>query len=505
MNRVFRSVGIVALVVGVLFGPVHWFRTVQSANLTDVSITLSSPRLSFYGELNGSNVAASTLISLQNGQNDAPSTSAANLFSDDIIQIENNLYTVASVSAENTFTIQEPAGLDVGDVGDGNQVIATRTAQLVVAFTTVSSLEHDGALRVLVPASGTTGNDDGIPDQLGWDYGSSVAANIPVACPVPSHGTFIASQAIDQTIGGQTYHVFTCTFDDGSLGPIAPTSYTDLEIGHATTTTQQLINPAPKTNHQFGYADTYKIIVEQLDASSNVVDQTVTDVAVIESVRITASVPPQIIFRILGVAAATSACGQNTSVGTTPTLVPLGELLIGGFKYAAQELAVSTNAENGYTVTAIEDDQLRRVGATCTNDADETTGACIQDSNGDTTTMEYNNADIWMSTNTKGFGYSLQNIGLDVDADGANGTNNTVGVHHAGTFGSCTGATAGQCWKQFADDENAVAEPPQMIFNSTEVANLDNVYVCYKAIVSATQQAGTDYSTAVTYRATASF
>lgn len=505
MRNTVRKLLILGCIAAILFGPVHSLRTVQSANLTGVSVTLSSPRLSFYGELDNSNSAGSTLVSLQNGQNAAPSTSAANLFSGDSVQIENSIYTVASVSAENTFTIVESAGLDAGDVGDGNQVIATRTAQLVVAFTTVSSLDDGGALRVLVPASGAVGNDDGIPDQAGWDYGSSVAANIPVTCPTPSHGSFTASQDINQSIGGQTYHVFTCTFADGGLGPLAPTSYTGFEIGHDTTTTQQLINPAPKTNHEFGYADTYKMIVQQLDGSANIVDQTVTDVAVIESVRITASVPPQIIFRILGVAAATSACGQNTSVATTATLVPLGELLIGGFKYAAQELVVATNAENGYTVTAIQDDQLKRVGATCTGDADETIGACIKDSDGDNTTMEYNNADVWISTDTKGFGYTLQSLGLDVDANGANGTNDSVGVHHAGTFGSCSGATSGQCWKQFADDENASVEAPQTIYSSTDVANNDNVYVCYKSIISATQQAGTDYSSAVTYRATASF
>ncbi len=477
--------------------PVHFLSSVRSANLTSVSVTLSTPRLSFHGILAAGNTVGSSVVTLNSTAGAAPSTSSANLFEGDTILIGSRQYRVASPSAGAGFTITGHATtpaintLQSGDADTNDLAIASRSASTTVRFTTASAI-NGGSFRVLIPAA-TANNNDGLPDATGWDYGGGAAAAVTVTCPTDLTGyDFVAGRATPAAIirNGRTYHAFECAYSGaGGNGTVfdGVTNGTIVISNH-------LINPSPASSHQVGYSDTYPIVVEHLTGSTNgytVLDSTVAAVAVIESVRVTAVVSPQITFRILGIASGVSRCGAATSVATTATLVPLGELLIDSFKTAAQQLVVSTNAANGYAVTTIADNQLHRIGAACTGDA--TTGGCIPDSLGDTGTMAHDVSDEWLTTNTKGFGYTLED--------------NTVGtgdmdVYHNSSDANCNG-TAASCFRQFADNEDG--QSPQRIFLSSTVADNENVFVCYKAVISTTQQAGSDYSTGVTYRATATF
>lgn len=508
-RNVFQRYWPALLFVALFLGPIHWTARVRSANLTSVTVRLSTPRLSFYGELDATNTVGSSQIAIEDNPAlvaaGVTSTSSANLFEGDTVLIGDSQYKVASVSATNTFTITNLSStpginvLQATDADDADRVIATRSAALTVGFNTVSALA-DGSFRVLIPAASSNYNDS-IPDINGWDYGSTLDAAVTVACPTNVTGyTFGSATANAGTVvlGGVTYHSFVCPYT-GAGG-----NGTDFTVASNPLTISSLINPSPKNTHTEGFADTYKVLVQHLDGSDLVVDQTTVDVAVIESVRVTASVPPQITFRILPVASGQNRCGDATDVATTPTLVPLGELLIDSFKLAAQELVVSTNAQNGYAVTAIADNQLHRVGQACAGDA--TTGGCIPDSTGDPTDMSHTLASKWVSTNSKGFAYSLHDNSLDIADNGTGGTNDSVPFTHSSPTGAgrtnCD-ATSGGCWRQFADQEDGQAA--QTIFSSTTVADSDSLYVCYKAVIAATQQAGTDYSTPVTYRATATF
>jgi hypothetical protein len=475
-----------------VLGVFPWWQNVRSANLTNVSITLSTPRLSYSGKLDGGNTVGSSVITVQTTPGNAASTSSANLFEGNRILIGSSQYQVASVSAGNSFTItglsSTPAinVLQTGDADNGDQVIASRSTSLTARFTTVSALANS-SFRVLVPAA-TTNANDALPDQTGWDFGGGANSTVSVTCPGDvTDYDFVAGVATASALtrAGIVYHSFLCKYSgNGGNGTNFTSTNNEIVISN-------LINPSPKVGHTEGYADTYKIIVEHLNTGDTIVDQTSADTAVIESVLVTASVPPQITFRIIGTASGASRCGITTSVTSTATLVPLGELLIDAFKYASQELVVSTNAQNGYSVTAVADNQLHRVGAACVGDA--TTGGCIPDSVGDTATMTQNTEDMWLSTATKGFGYSL--------ADNTVGTSDMAFYHNSSNVG-CDGSS-GNCWRQFADGESSQAAVT--LFSSSTVVDSDSAYVCYKSVVSATQQAGTDYSTGVTYRATATF
>jgi hypothetical protein len=216
-------------------------------------------------------------------------------------------------------------------------------------------------------------------------------------------------------------------------------------------------------------------------------------IGVIEAVRVSAVVAPQITFEIIGVAAGQSACGITTSVATTPTTVPFNELLIATFTNAAQFLTVSTNASNGYAVTGIENDQLAKQGVTCTGDALLATHpTCIQDSRGDDALMSHTNGDDWSTAATKGFGYTLDNLN--------NISGLTPAFEYDGTSGSCGGGI--DCYKQFADAENS--QVVQTLYSATAPADNHNVEVCYKAIIAPTQAAGI-YENYLTYTATATF
>lgn len=494
--RFLRNLIVVLCFFSLFLVPVHFYSKVRSANLTSVKITLSTPRLSFSGLLDGTNTVGSSLVNIQTTAGAAASTTSANLFEGDTVLIGASQYQVASPSAGGSFSItglpSTPAinTLQTGDADLNDLVIASRSAVITANFTTVTSIAN-GKFRILIPAAATD-NNDALPDQTGWDFGGGANSSVTVTCPddLNTGGDdydFVAGVATASALvrDGRTYHAFTCAYSGtGGNGTTFNTTNKQFIIN-------DLINPAPAANHSEGYADTYRVVVEHQQGDDSIVDSTEAAVAVIESVRITATVAPQITFRILGVNSGTTVCNQPTSVTTSPILVPFGELFIDNFKYAAQQLVVSTNADNGYSVTAIEADQLRRLGITCTGDA--TTGSCIPDSKGDNTTMSHTTPDKWISPSAKGFAFSLEN-----------NTAAAISFEHDTNSGSCDG-TAGGCFRQFADEEDAVTQLPQEIFSSSTVADNENAYVCYKAVISSTQEAGADYATAVTYRATASF
>lgn len=460
---------------------------IRSANLTSVSVTLSTPRLSFVGKLAAGNTVGSSIVTIVTTANGASSTTSTELAEGDTVAIGDagtlTSYTVASASATDaTFTIKSPsaATLQSGDADSGDAVISTQSATHTVRFTSATAI-NNGSFQILVPAttlSGSSGRADGIPDQDGFDFGTSAPT---VTCPSDVGATydFVTGTATASavTINSVVYHAYECQYS-GTGG--SGTAFDGSSQGAITL--NSIINPSPKVSHIQGYADTYKIIVRHLDSTDTVVDQTTVSVGNIESVRVTATVPPQLTFQILGVASGTSACGQTTDVATTPVTVPFGEVSISAFTEAAQALGVSTNATSGFIVTAIANDQMGKNGGACTGDP-PSGNDCIPDAG--VTSMSHTTSQDWTSTSDKGLAYSLHDSNASTtEAFAYNESSRTFSARH------------------FADNENA--QTAQTIFSSTAPADNHNLYVCYRVVVSATTSAG-DYENLVTYRATATF
>ncbi len=484
-TSLFKVISLILVVVlsGVGFGV---FSQVDSANLTNVSVTLSNPRPSFRGKLDANNSVGSSTVSIQTSG--WPSISTNQLQTNDTILIGNDgtatTYTVTSIPSSSTFNITPVLGS--GDADSGDDAISTQSANLTVKLTTANAVAN-GKFRVLVPAEADdTSAADGLPDSGKFDFSTTAPT---VTCPTDITGyDFVTGVATASavTVDGQDYHAFTCAYSgDGAIGTAFDGSTND------PITISGLINPAPKSSHTAGQADTYKVIVQHINSSDAVQDQTTVSIGVVEAVRVTAEVAPQITFKIEGVASGATACGVTTDVTTTATAVPLGELSISSFVDAAQKLTVSTNAANGYAVTAVESDQLSRGGTTCTGDG-TTDANCIPDSAGDDGAMTHTNPDDWSLTTTKGFGYSIENS--------TTSPANSVAFEYSGTTGSCDGGN--DCYRQFADSQDS--QSPVTLFSSSTVADSENINVCYKAVISATQSAG-NYENYITYTATATF
>lgn len=474
--------------------------SVQSADLDSVQVIMTQPRYSFMGSLDGAHSAGDTKIDID-ASSGKPSISAINLFEGDTVAIgDNTSETVLSADSDDTYFVLSN-GLNAG-ASDGDNIIATRSGTLKVRFTTKSNVT-DGRFRVLVPAS--TGGDgaDGLPDNDGFDGTDDFATNVTLTCPDPDdstgYTTFSDSKNAEQTVGSGVYHEFICDYT-GAGGALA----FDGSDGDSDTHTREikiagLINPAPDDTTA-GNADRYDIPVKHETGAGTLVDGTTAAVAVIESVRITAEVAPQLTFAITGVSSGTNVCDiASTSVTTTATEVELGSLLTSSFRSAAQLLEVSTNATGGYSVTAIADDQLRRPSTTCLLDGDadsDGTGdtGCIPDAVGDGDAMTASNSEDWASTSKKGLGYTLQ-------AGSGSNAPASIAFEYNNGGGSCASDT--NCYRQFADLQ--VSEDPVELFSSTAAAEAEQAYVCYKAIVSSQQEAASDYTTQVTYRATPTF
>jgi hypothetical protein len=456
-----------------------------SSELDTASATLTNARLSFISALEGAQTSGSSLVTIDTSN--YSSESVLQLQNRDTILINDDEYTVATtIDDSNDDTFNLSAALEADDITDDMRVIASQSSTLTVRFTTVSAL-NAGDFRILVPAvDATTAGHNGLPDVGGFDFGHSLNTEASITCPtVASYGTFTGTEtdaeSASESIDGVDYHVFTCSYTStGAVGTVFDGSSEEAFI------IEDLINPAPKTggdNHTLGQADTYAVIIQHRDAGGTVVDQTTTKIGVVDAVKVSATIAPQLTFTVAGISSGTSVCGENTDVTTTAISVPFGALTIGSFVDAAQRLTVTTNAAGGYSVTVAENDQVGRNGNTCSGDG-TSSNSCVQDTSASGASHTAS-ADWTDAANDDGFGYSVDPV--------------TAGLTAAFTYNESTRTFSA---KQFAD--LAESEAPQTVYSRADVASSDVVDVCYRIAPAATNVAG-DYENYIVYTASATF
>lgn len=88
------------------------------------------------------------------------------------------------------------------------------------------------------------------------------------------------------------------------------------------------------------------------DTCSTQVESTTVQFIYTTGQQVSLTVDPTFTFTVAGVASATSVNGATTSVTTTATTVPFGQVTTASNGIAAQDLAISTNANNGYNIYA---------------------------------------------------------------------------------------------------------------------------------------------------------
>lgn len=451
----------------------------ESANLTTVKDTLQTSRLSVRARVDstGTTTGSSRVKLKTSASAPANTISTAPLRAGDALTIGTGSYTVVDIFDVDEFDVTPV--LASGDTDDNDPIYLKMKPRHVVQFTSASAVAN-GFFQVLLPADSTLPND-GNPDDEGYDFNTTV----DVTAPSDVGATFDFVTGVATVAGGTgctapaNYHCFE--FHYSGVGAIGQ-AFT-LYIGN-TSGSNTPIAPATGTSHTEGTADTYPVIVKQFGAEANPnsatpVDTTSARVAHIESVRVTATVDPTISLSVAGIASGATRCGVSTDVTTTALSVPFGTMTLNTFKTLAQDVTVSTNATGGYVVTASENDQLGKDGGTT---------PFIIDSLGNGGAMSESASAEWTTSTVNGFAYSLQNV------DAA-----SVAFQYTTATGNCTGTF---CARQFADIFGS--ETPQTIFSSSTVANSENVYVCYRLSVGATQAAG-DYENQITYTATGTF
>ncbi len=482
------------------------FKTVYAGNLTGASDTLQCPsgstgitcggsRLSYRAGASSS-LSGQSVVTIQSSGNADNNTK--HLFPGDQLCFSSSLlngcqdqnppssYTVSKIVDTTHFNIKNPL---TGALSSNDFVIASESAQHLIAFTLTNAVSPGGKIVISIPAVKTSGKtNDGFPDTAssiansGFDLGGSTAGlavgsgdvNI-TGCTSSNWG----SATVTAATGGNAH---TVSFTRSTSSCAAGTAIT-VTVGSAT---HRLVNPAPITSgHSQGGADFYTITVQTQDNSSYVIDSVSIKVAPVESVYVSATVNTSLSFSIAGISLNQTKCGQSTSVTTTATTVPWATISTANSPlYAAQLLSLSTNSTSGYTVKTEENDQMGLNGKVCTGASAGEESNCIKDTTCDGGACTESTSAQWNNSTTNGFGFSLENV---TNTDAAF-TYNEAGR----TFSS----------RQFADQE--AGETKQNVMSASGPKNNSQVNVCYKIDISPGQPAGYYYNI-VRYTASAVF
>jgi hypothetical protein len=454
----------------------------DSANLTVVKDTLQSSRISNYARVDAASTFAgsSTVVMKTVASAPANTISTANFRIGDSLVIGTGTYSVVGIFNASEFTVSPV--LAAGDADDNDPIYLKSKPQHVVTFNTASAIAN-GYFRVLIPADATTPND-GNPDDGGFDFGGGTITVAGSSTATAAEYTFVTGVATASGGTGCTspanYHCFEVHYSGtGGVGKAIT-----INIGE-TGGANSLIAPAPGGSHTEATADTYTFITKNYNDIDVAIDQTSGKIAVIESVRVTATVDPTISFSIAGIASAANPCGTgatnqtdiDTTTGTNaPLAVPFGTLGLNTFKDAAHLLTVSTNATNGYTVTAQENDQLGKDGGAT---------PFIPDADGDAGSATETVTDTWdTASGNPGFGYTIKSVNLATVPFTSTGANFNV-----------------RKFPSVADPDSPLVAT---VMSSTGTADAHTANICYRISVDSTQAAG-DYENQITYTATASF
>ena len=482
-------------------------RPLISAPPIFVKDTLSNSQLSFFARLSNGVSAGDSIIRIYNTYGTAPSISTNNLFVGDTVAIGTSgvslgasgpltSYYIKDVG--NTATLQLNQNIGSSNAFTGAAVIATRSAIHTISYTPQTNATG-GYWQFLIKASSRAGEvyNDGIPDQEGFDIGATTPTSTAnglgtrlkttdVTCPYGAGNT--AAFSVGTTVGIVTgantnyYNVITCALGTGNTNQVG-IGYT-VTIGAPLTAGSQIINPSPKdTVRVEGSADTYSFYVRHLDNTQALLDSDTVQgkIAVVEAVRVTATIDPSITFTIgtSNVGTGGTPCGLSAfgsqAANVTADAVPFGSITVGGANDLAQQLSCITNATNGYVVTVYEANYMSGIGITSAAGVAVT----IPDTNCPAAgTCNATTTALWTTYTASGWGYTLHNL--------------NVGI---------TSFTYSQGYRAFG---YGAAAAQQIMRNNSTPSITEQAYICYRLAAATNQQSG-NYENQLVYTATATF
>ncbi len=273
--------------------------------------------------------------------------------------------SVASQSADLT-TVYLNSTLGTGAGAGADVLFYPITAMHTITFTTVTSIPSGGDILISFPG---TGSNAASPSATMFAFNNLSTSNIQQN-NVTGGCTFtvIGSNQIRCVTGGIVGAGTTVTILVGCSSASGAS---------CTTQVPTLINPTKSANA--GTADIWKIHVQTRDAGAVVLDDSTLSIGTIDSVTLRANVDPSLSFTIAGIGNNTAVnngnnaggtCDQseltNTGIAATATEVNLGTLAntptvtdtkLGNI--SAQLITISTNAANGYVLTATSSGHLK--------------------------------------------------------------------------------------------------------------------------------------------------
>lgn len=450
-------------------------KKIKSAAISNVKDVLCTSQFSYMGEVGTGNVAGSSVLYLNTGGT-APSLSSNNLFVGDTIFVGSlgSTYVVTDIGTSGDIRVS-PA-LAAGDITAGGQIIHPVSSCHTVSFDVVPSLTGE-VWQFLLKASTASPSSDGIPDQDGFDLGSFTDLNL--TCP-----SWAATKGVGTTTSLSTgsppatsyYHVIQCTTTEDHNPSVGETA--TIIIGN-TDNTNSFINPSPSHTGSGGDIEGYPEIlpyaIRHTTSTGTVLDQTMGNVAVIEAVRVTATIDPSITFWIdnvgvtdVGTSFGTAGPIDSGAINTTADQVIFGSLAIQDTNQLAQHLNAVTNAAGGYVVTAYEAGPMTRIGGV------ETISDTLCNGNNCTITQ----AEPWngVSATRSEFGYTMISAGSSIPFVEGNFKPFGIGCEEA---------------------------QPVMV-NPAVPSTVEDAYAIYR-ITATTVQAAGDYEAKIIYTATSTF
>jgi hypothetical protein len=325
---------------------------INAASLSGVSDKITTSRPSASASLQVDQAANDTSVSVvDNGSIYLASDSA--ILQTDTGQSQ-SVAIVASMSGQvagtpNTRTVYFNGGV-TNTHHKGTAVLVNITATHVIQFTTAGAIPNGGKIVITFPGAAA---NTASPSATAFSFNN--LQNSAVKCyPVSAcNGISIAAPSITLTTnalqsGGTTIYVL--------IGCTAQST------GTCTTFAPALINPTKSA--VAGTADTWKLTINTTDSGGGIIDSSKTIIGTVESVQVQASIEPTLTFTIAGLANATgygaggtgvTQCGteaSNSGIDSTATTVNLGILISTQINKAGQTLTVTTNASQGYAITA---------------------------------------------------------------------------------------------------------------------------------------------------------
>ncbi len=404
--------------------------------------------------------------------------------------------TIASQAAALTTAYFTAAAGTAAQAGT-DVLVANITAVHTVSFKNPNPIPIGGKINITFPGAATNPNYAS-PSATMFSFNGLATGNIKLNLSTGTATctftiTLSANQIVCTTATAVIAANTTVTILIGCSSAGAATCATANQI-------PTIINPTKTA--AAGTADSWTVTVQSTDSGGIEIDSAKTKIATIETVQVYATVDPTLSFSIAGVADATAintgnttGClnteTTNTGIAATATVVNLGTLgatpSVTNTKIkniAAQLLSVTTNAANGYTLTATASSHLLNFG----------TGFYIVDA---TTPAVFPSGTPW---------YGIHSCGLDT-------TNSTVGTtfwQSTASNTNCntyiTGSTGNICkygWPTQTTSVTLAANPVGPIDN-TITAGSGLTSVEYAAGVNSSVPPGI-YQAQITYVATPTF